>query len=310
MKAVVYERFGRPEVLELRDVPEPRPRPGELLVRVRAAALNPKDVLVRKGRYVLLSGRRFPRGVGYDWAGEAVTPAHGFAAGERLFGMLSGWSGATCAEVLCVRPSECARMPSRLSFEQAAGLPLAGQTALQALRDDARLRPGADVLILGASGGVGALAVQIARALGASVTAVTSARNAELVRGLGAERVLDYARDQPFAEPERYDAIFDVFGNRRFADAREALRSPGVFVSTVPSRALFAWIALTVFGRRRARLAYVRSRSSDLQFLADLAEAGKLEPVIDRVVGLDQLPAAHAYLETRRARGKVVVRVG
>lgn len=311
MRAAVYARFGGPEVVEVREVPRPVARRGEVLVRVRAAALNPKDLLIRKGRMQLISGRRFPRFMGYDFAGEvAEAPGGtgGLRPGDRVFGMLNGHRGGTCAEYAAVPVTELTRTPEGLDDAGAAALPLVSLTALQALRDVAGLGTGQRVLVIGASGGVGTVAIQLARSLGADVTTVSSAQNLELCRGLGAHRTLDYRVEDPFRSGT-YDVIFDVFGKSRFADARGALAPRGCFVSTVPSRAIFTAWARTLVGRQRARLVVVKSRASDLEHLAALVKEGRLRPVVDRELPLDALREAQAFLETRRARGKAVLRV-
>lgn len=319
MRKVLYDRYGGPEVLALRDVPAPTPRRGEVRVRVMAAALNAKDVLVRRGKMRHLVGWRLPRGVGYDWAGvvDAVGPAtEGARVGERLFGMLQDHLGGACAEQCIVRVDQCAPMPAGLSFEEGAAVPLAAQTALQALRDVARVGSGARVLIHGASGGVGTFAVQVAKALGAHVTTTSSAANLALCRELGADVTLDYAGEPipgaglaRLAEGPAFDALFDVFGNVRFTDARAALQPHGTFVSTVPAPHVLAAVLRTVFARRRARLVVVRSRRADLQQLGRWVEEGRLRPVVDRVFDWTEIAAAQAYIETKRARGKVVLRL-
>lgn len=310
MKAVVYDRYGDAGVLALRDVRPPAPPgPGEIHVRVAAAALNPKDVLVRRGKFKLLTGSKFPRGVGYDFAGTVIGGTR-FAPGTRVFGMVNGWRGRTLAEELVCSADECDVMPD-LTFEEAAAIPLAGQTALQALRDVGRVRPGAVVCVNGASGGVGVFAVQIAKTLGARVTTLSSARNLDLCRKLGADEALDYERDDLFTHRGAFDAIFDVFGNRSFERVQAALKPHGTFIDTVPSRRMFLDALRTAFGRsKRARLVVVHSRAADLATLRGWVDEGRLKPVVDRAYGLDQAADAQRYLETKRARGKVVVRVG
>jgi 2-desacetyl-2-hydroxyethyl bacteriochlorophyllide A dehydrogenase len=311
MRAVVYARFGGPEVLEVREVPRPQARRGEVLVRVRVAALNPKDLLIRKGRMKLLSGTRFPRFIGYDFAGEVVEApegAGGLRPGDRVFGMLNGHRGGTCAEYVAVPVNELVRTPGQLGDAEAAALPLVSLTALQALRDVAGLKPGQSVLVIGASGGVGTVAIQLARSLGATVTTVSSSHNLALCRELGAHRALDYAAEAPL-RGGTYDVIFDVFGKTRFEDARQALAPHGCFVSTVPSRAIFTAWARTLVGRQRGRLVVVKSRASDLEHLVSLVTGGRLRAVVDRELPLDSIREASAFLETRRARGKVVLRV-
>jgi NADPH:quinone reductase-like Zn-dependent oxidoreductase len=312
MKAVEYDRYGPPGVLAIRDVPRPRPRPGELLVRVRAAALNPKDVLVRAGKYRLLSGRRFPKRVGFDWAGEVaeVGPGvTGVAPGAAYWGMLDGYQGGACAEVLAVPAAWGAPKPTSLDFERAAAVPLAASTALQALRDVAGVEAGMRVLVNGASGGVGVFAVQIARLLGARVTTTSSAANLELCRSLGAEAALDYRAEDPLVAGARFDVVFDVFGNRRFADARRALTPRGTYVTTVPKPHLFLAAARTLFTRPRARLVVVRPRAADLGLLARHVDEGRIVPVVEHVFPLERIAEAEEQVASKHTRGKVVVSI-
>jgi NADPH:quinone reductase-like Zn-dependent oxidoreductase len=313
MRAVEYDRYGSSEVLQLREVPRPVAGRGQLLVRVRAAALNPKDVLVRSGKFPLLSGRSFPKRVGFDWAGEVEAVGPGVpevSAGARWFGMLDGWDGGACAEYLAARVDASAPMPGALEFERAAAVPLAGSTALQALRDVARLEPGMRVLVNGGSGGVGALAIQIARVLGAHVTATASGAGVELCRRLGADAVLDHRSADALASPEPFHVVFDVFGNRRFAEARRALVPRGVYVSTVLRSEVLLASVLTRFASRRARLVTVRPRARDLALLAGWVDAGKLTPVVREVFPLERIADAEAAAATKHTLGKIVVRVG
>jgi NADPH:quinone reductase-like Zn-dependent oxidoreductase len=312
MKAVELDRYGDSDVLQVRDAPAPAASRGEVLVRVRAAALNPKDILVRKGKYRIFTGRRFPLRVGYDWAGEVAEAGAGspFAAGERLYGMIQAWRGGACAELAAVSTNECARMPEGLSFEQAAGIPLVGLTALQALRDVARIRAGNAVCINGASGGLGTAAIQIAKTLGARVTTLSSEANLKLCRDLGADEALDYRRDDPFAGLAELDCVFDVFGNLSFERVRPALAARSTYVSTVPSKRLVFDIARTLFSAKRARVVVVHSRRRDLEQLSEWIRSGALKPVVDRVWPLEQIREAEDYLATKRARGKVVLTIG
>jgi NADPH:quinone reductase-like Zn-dependent oxidoreductase len=315
MRVVEYDRFGGPEVLVLRDRPIPSPGPGEVLIRVHAAALNPKDLLIRAGKFAWLSGRRFPKRLAYDWAGEvaALGPSvTGIRLGEALFGMVQSFSAGAAADYLVAKTSELAPRPPGLSWEQAAALPLAASTALQALRDIGRIgtlgRP-ARVLVNGASGGVGLHAIQLAKALGAHVSAVCSAKNADLVRSLGADAALDYATED-IASPETpYDVFFDVFGNRSLAFARPALTRGGVYISTVP-KARLAWdIARSFAFGPHARLVIVKSRAEDLATLGRLVAEGALRPIVDRAFPLEDIQSACALLATKHARGKVVLRM-
>ena len=313
MKAVEYDRYGSAEVLRLRDVPRPAVRRGEVLVRVHAAALNPKDVLVRSGKFRLLSGRRFPKRVGFDWAGEVeeVGPdVESVAPGARWYGMLDGWQGGACAEYLAARVAESAPMPATLDYEQAAALPLVGSTALQALREVAGLAPGMRVLINGGSGGVGSIAIQVAHLLGGHVTATASGEGMELCRRLGADAVVDHRAHDALAAPEPYDVVFDVFGNLRFKEVRRALTHRGIYVSTVPRRDVLLATVLTRFASRRCRLVAVRPRANDLAALTAWVEAGKLEPVVREVFPLDRIGEAEAAAATKHTHGKIIVRIG
>ncbi len=312
MRVAEYDRYGGAEVLEVRERPRPVPGPGQVLIRVHAAALNPKDLLIRAGKFRWLSGRRFPRRTGYDWAGEVAELGRGvddLAVGERALGMIQAMAGGACAEYVVAERGELTRCPPGLPWPEAAALPLAGLTALQALRDLARLRPGQRLLINGASGGVGTLAVQVGKALGAHVTAVAGASSGALVAGLGADDVLDHARDDLARPAAPYDVVFDVFGNRSLAALRPALTAHGTYVTTVPSpRAVVAHLT-TRLGGRRGRLVVVRSRTADLDALLALHARGALRAVIDRRYPLAAIADAHRHLGTRHARGKVVLDV-
>lgn len=311
MRRVEYDHFGDASVLVLRDVHEAEPRAGEVRVRVRAAALNPKDVLLRKGRMRWLAGARFPRAVGYDFAGVVDAVGAGVrdvSVGDPVYGMLSRHGGGALAESLVCGTDELAAMPEGLSFEEAAAIPLAALTALQSLRDLGRVKHDDRVLINGASGGVGVFAIQIARTLGARVSTLSSAANMELCLSLGAIEALDYAVASPYDEP-RWDCVFDAFGNRSFGVVRPSLTALGTYVTTVPTARNVIDHARTALGFPRARLVVVESRRSDLEHLAQWVTAGFLKPVIDSVFDLDHAADAQRRIETRRARGKVVVRV-
>jgi len=313
MRAVRYERYGAADVAKVVDVREPGREGRGYLVKVHAAALNPKDVLVRKGKFPFMAGRRFPKAMGYDWAGEIVEGDASFPAGTRVFGMIQSWAAGALAELARVLPDECARAPEGLTFEECAALPLASLTALQALRDEGSVGRGHAVLLHGASGGVGVYAIQIAKALGATVTTTSSEKNRELCLSLGADRALDYTavdfgRGEVTGQP--FDAFVDVFGNQRFSRVRRLLTPEGTYVTTVPSPRIALDTVLTPLRtRRRARLVVVRSRRSDLEAITKLVAEGKLRPVIDSTFPLADIREASLRIESKRARGKVVVTV-
>ena len=308
MRAIVYERFGSPEVLQERVLPEPLPKRGRVRVAVKAAALNPKDVLLRKGKLRWLVRSPLPRVPGYDFAGTLMDDAPGYPAGTPVYGMIQDHRGGACAEITSVEFDGFTRMPPQLSMVEAASLPLVGLTALQALRDELGVRSGDQVLLNGASGGVGTVAVQIAKALGARVMAVCSGRNRELVRALGADAVLDYREDDVSAS-RGLDHIFDIYGTLPYRRAHGMLGPRGRYCTAVPSPAAIARGLLHRVGLHRAGLVVVRSRRADLEQLTRWVEQGKLAPVLDRVLRLEQAADAHTYLETRRARGKVVLEI-
>lgn len=257
MKAAVFRKFGGAEVLEIADIESPRPGDDEVLVKVRAAAVNPKDTFIRKGRFTLFTGKRLPQQVGFDFAGEVCgigKRVSAFREGAPVFGMLNGWHGRTCAEFVAVKQDQMAAKPESLSYEEAAALPLAASTALQALRDKAHIQAGFQVCINGASGGVGTMAVQIAKYCGASITAIGSAANHELLKNLGAGTCVDY-RDIDIAESnDRFDIFFDVFGNQGFKRIAPVLSRKGIWVSTVPKPRVFgSMLATRVSGGKRPR---------------------------------------------------------
>ena len=311
MHAVVIDRYGGPEVLRPTEVPRPVPTRGQVLVRSRFIGVNPKDVIVRKGKFKALTGKRFPLLVGHDIAGEVVEagPGADLAVGDLVFGMINDFAGRAYAEYAAVDCQSLAPVPTSVNLRMAAAVPLAAQTALQALRDEAGVTRGQQVLVNGASGGVGVFAVQIGKLLGAEVTAVCSARNTELVQSLGADHVVDYSVTDLPSLPTRFDAIFDVFGNYRFDTLRSLLKPRGTYVQTIPSGRILRDVARTLFSKQRARLVVVRSRRAQLEWLRHQIDAGMLEVVVDRSFALDDAAEAHRFMETKRARGKVVLEV-
>ena len=328
MRAIVQDRYGSPaEALELKDIPEPSVNDDEVLVRVRAASVNPADWHLLRGHpYVarLDIGLRGPKHsvLGCDLAGrvEAVgRNATTIQPGDEVFGSPFGHGFGAFAES-CVLASEdlLELKPSNLTFEQAAAVPLAGVTALQALRDRGHVEPGKKVLIIGASGGVGTFAVQIAKALGAEVTGVCSTRNVGMVRSLGADHVIDYTQEDFTEGGQRYDLVFQVAGTRSPADCRRALTPEGTLVAISGEsdghwigplgRAIKA-IALFRFASQRLAIFTVKPKKDDLRYLRELIEAGKVVPMIDRTYPLTEAVEAIAYLEEGHARGKVVLTI-
>jgi NADPH:quinone reductase-like Zn-dependent oxidoreductase len=310
MLAAVVDRYGPPDVIEVRDVPPPAAARGRVRVRVRAASLNPLDVKLRAGALRPFMRLRFPAILGFDLAGEIESIGPGvnrFAVGDRVYGRIDARTGGTHAELVLVRPDVLDQIPRRLSFEQAAALPLAGMTAVQALREQARLRAGQSLLVIGGAGGVGSLAIQVGRAFGASVDAVVSAGGADLARGLGATRVFDPAAGEP--RQGRYDAVFDTVSSH-LEDHERLLADAGVYVTTGFSPGL---AVRRLFGRLRSRrrIAWVISRPDGnlMRRLSALVNDGTLDPVIDSTWPLARIGDAYRKLEEGHARGKLVITI-
>jgi NADPH:quinone reductase-like Zn-dependent oxidoreductase len=319
MRAIVKDRYGSPDVLKLEDVERPALTDESVLVRVCAASVNAHDWHMLRGKPYLArisEGFRRPkeRMLGIDVAGvveEIGTEVTHVKPGDAVFGSRYG------AFAEYVSGKNMVPMPGGLTFEQAAAVPTAGQTALQGLRDHGAIQAGQRVLINGAGGGVGTFAVQIARAYGAEVTAVTSTRNVEMVRSIGADEVVDYTRDDFTRTKGRYDLILDVGGNRRLSAMRRALTPTGRVVMVAPqpgqwigpvARIIGAMIT-TRLGGKPARAFLATVSKEDLLALKDLIEAGKVSPVIDRTYPFAQIPEAVGYLEGGHAQGKVVITI-
>ncbi len=322
MKAIVRHRYGTPEVLGLRDVPVPDVRGDRVLVRVLAAAINPGDWDVMRGvPYVLrlATGLRRPRNavLGLAIAGlvEAVgSDVSSYVPGDEVH---AGIGRGGFAEYASVPEGALARKPARLTFDQAAAVPVSGVTALQALRDVGRVQPGQRVLINGASGGVGTFAVQIAKVLGAEVTGVCGTQNVDLVRSLGADRVIDYTQEDFASGGRRYDLILDNVGNRTLSELRRALTPRGTLIPN-SNKGDGRWVggylrragqalATSPFVSQRLRPFAATDRRDDLVALGELIEAGRVSPVIDRVYPLSEAVAAMRHYGEGHARGKVVI---
>lgn len=313
MKAVFIDRYGNPDVLDYRDTQPSIPTGDRVLVKVVASSVNPVDWKIRRGDLSLLSGFEFPQRLGADVAGivedvgDAVTQ---FQPGDAVLGFTHPIGGGTYAEFVILPEHHLAPKPEPLSFTEAAAVPLAGTTALQSLLDLGELRPGMSVLVNGASGGVGSLAVQIAKAFNTTVTGVCSTHNLELVRSLGADAVVDYCETDFTRNSIQYDLIFDAVGKLSFAQCARVLTSEGIYVSTLPSPELFLAMAQTfMLPGKKAKLVLAEPKSRDLQSLAELLEAEQIRVILDRTYPLSEIREAHRYSETGRAIGKIVLLV-
>ncbi|MEH2376424.1 NAD(P)-dependent alcohol dehydrogenase [Nostoc sp.] len=310
MKAVVIRRYGAAEVLQYEDVEQPKIEPMQLLVKVRASSVNPIDWKIRQGMLSLITGSKFPKILGFDVAGEVVAVGSGvtrFKPGDAIYGSTS-FPGGGYAEFAAVPENLVALKPTNLSDEEAAAVPLAALTALQALRDQGNIQTGQTVLINGAAGGVGIFAVQIAKALGAVVTGVSSTKNLDLVKSLLADRVIDYTQQDFTEDTAQYDIIFDAVGKRSLSQTKRVLKPNGVYITTLPSPEVLLESVLTAFlPGQKAKFILQKPNTQDLIYVKELIEAGKIRVVIDRTYPLQELAAAHSYSETGRAVGKIAI---
>jgi NADPH:quinone reductase-like Zn-dependent oxidoreductase len=333
MKAIVYHEYGSPDVLELKDIDKPLVKDDEVLVRVHAASVNRLDWhLMRGSPYIsrLQAGLRKPKDsvLGADVAGkvEAVGKhVTKFQPGDDVFGSLFGHGFGALAEYVSVSDDLLELKPANLSFDQAAAVPVAALTALQGLRDHGRIEPGQEVLIIGASGGVGTFAVQIAKSFGAEVTGVCSTRNVDMVRSIGADHVIDYTQEDFTDGGQRFDLIFETAGSHSPSEIRRALTSKGTLVLIGHGGSEGRWIG--PFGRLIRALVLSRfvsqriasytgkpnyssgPKKGDLATLKELIESGRITPVIDRTYSLSETADALRYLEEGHAQGKVVITV-
>ena len=318
MKAVVYEKFGSPDVLEYKDVEKPTVREDDILVKIHASSMNAIDWHIRiptpsfarlmgGSAKTLFMKPRFPI-LGADFAGkiEAVGKnIEQFKVDDEVFGAVK----AGChAEYICVSEKDAVLKPDNVTFEQAAAVPTCGYMALQGLRDHGKIKPEQRVLINGASGGVGTFAVQIAKSFGAEVTGVCSTRNLEQAKNIGADEVIDYTREDFTKNGENYDLIFDVVAKSSFAKCHDSLTPEGIYVSTVFGlRPILQKFWTSMMGGKKMIPYLGKIDKEDIIFVKDLIETGNVKSVIDRVYPLKEVAEAHRYLEKGHATGKVII---
>jgi NADPH:quinone reductase-like Zn-dependent oxidoreductase len=313
MKAVVIDAFGASSLLEVREVPKPEITADELLVEVYATSVNPIDWKIGDGMMGDRYGDKFPMILGFDVSGVVVDTGANvteFKAGDEVFARSTNGAGKCYAEYVTLNPGTVAQKPEQISHTEAAAMPLAALTALNGLKNFGALAPGQRALIVGASGGVGTYAVQIAKNIGAAVTAVCSSGNMELVRELGADRVVDYTRQDPLETDAPYDLIYDTVGVLEYPTAREKLTDEGVYMTLVPVDGIdFMFPGQTERKPRGGYFLVWAPSAADLVILADWVRNGKLRSIIDSEYSLDTIREAHERSRTERARGKIVVKV-
>jgi NADPH:quinone reductase-like Zn-dependent oxidoreductase len=324
MKAIVYTQYGPPDVLQLKDVAKPEPKENQVLVKVCAASANALDYrrfekLSTMGR--LMEERTIKsvgKTLGADIAGvveSAGANVKQFQPGEAVFG-ISARSTGGFAEYASANENHLALKPANLSFEAAAAVPVAALTALQGLRDKGQIQPGHRVLIVGASGGVGTFAVQIAKSFGAEVTAVCSTRNVNMARSIGADHIIDYTKEDFTQNGQRYDLIFAVNGFHPLSAYRRALSPQGIYVcaggamSQILQTMLLGSLMSRKKGKKMGFMGIAKPNQKDLIYMAELLEAGKVAPVIEKCYPLNEVPAVMRYLAEGHARGKVVLQIG
>ncbi|MBU1564018.1 MAG: NAD(P)-dependent alcohol dehydrogenase [Proteobacteria bacterium] len=313
MEACIYKKFGKEGVLEwVGGWPKPVCKSDSVIVEVAASSINPKDALLRSGKFSRTLARDpLPRLTGLDVSGTVVEVGGNVArikVGDAVFGMTNNFSGGVLSTFAELKETEVAKAPISISLVNAASIPLAAQTALQALRDICGVNQGKKVLITGASGGVGHFAIQIAKHLGAEVHGICSTDNIEFVSSLGAHCVYDYRKNKPAAIDNQYDVIFDAAGRYKREDFSPQLGKNGIFVTTVPSgKSLLSELMARLKISKKSRLVFVHSSHKDLSQLADWIDSSKLSPHIQKVYEKNEIVEAHTQIQSGHSRGKIII---
>ncbi|HSQ78265.1 MAG TPA: NAD(P)-dependent alcohol dehydrogenase [Nitrospirota bacterium] len=305
MKAVLINKYGHNNVVEIKDLLQPKPGPNEVLIRVRASGVNPVDWKIREGMMRAVLGEAFPMVLGRECAGEIAeigASVKRFKKGDQVIAIPDIRKLGSFAEYAVAPEQTVYPKPGNISFEEAASIPIAGLTALRSLRDAGEIRAGKKVLVIGAAGGVGHFAIQIAKVLGAEVTAVCKGANVEFVRSLGADKVIDYTKEDFTKGSEHYDLIFDAVAKHTFEECKNTLSPNGIYVST------YSIAGATEEGGKKAKTVTGGPTREDMDWMKYRIEEGRIRVVIDKVYPLDQAREALSYSETERARGKIVLK--
>lgn len=313
MKRVEYFKYGGPEVLRVIEVSRPKPSKGEVLVKVMASSINAIDWKNRQGRFRYVSGFVRPRTKqGFDVAGLVEAVGSGISdiqIGDRVIGQLGSFQGGGFAEYVVLKNSQYCLAPPEISFLELAGVPLAATTAWQALFENAHLVSGVHVLINGGSGGVGHYAIQIAKAYGATVTAVCSGKNFEFCRALGADILIDYQKEDFTDKDAEYDIIFDVVNTKSLEHVKQVMKPDAVYIGTIPTKTLLWSILRSSRASKKAKFVSVRPNTKALRDICRLIQEGRLKTKIDKIFSLSEVVEAHRYSELSRTRGKVIIRI-
>ncbi|MCB8998534.1 MAG: NAD(P)-dependent alcohol dehydrogenase [Bacteroidales bacterium] len=310
MKAAIIKKYGGPEVITIADIPRPVPGPKEVLIKIHAVSINPVDWKIRKGNLKMLLNKKFPKILGIEFSGvieETGADVKNLKKGQRVFAG-KGYEGGGYAEYAVADESRTVVLPDNISFEEASTMAVAGMTALQGLRNKGKIKAGMDVIVNGASGGVGTYAVQIAKVLGAKVTAVCSARNFDLVKSLGADVIIDYKETDFTRLPKKYNIVFDAVGYRSFWQTYRVLKKRGIYVNISPSFPLYITSMITRLNPgRKSKGFMLHPDMDDLREVMNMIATKKIKVIIDKTFPLEKMAEAHSYSETERARGKIVV---
>ena len=315
MKAIIYNRYGGPEVLESHEIPDPKPKSHEVLIKIETISLNPVDAKAVRGGFRPISDLlKFPRITGTDFSGviiETGKNVSGFKVGDSVY----GWSNpltnnGSASEMLCISEKSIALAPKNISLDEASALPCGALTSLIALRDLASIRSGYKILINGSSGGTGSMALQIAKIFGGEVTAVTSPRNSErIMKDFSPDHIIDYTKNDFIESENTYDVIFDVQGNKSFNDVENCLTSNGIYITTQPNIYNSIDFAKSLIARKKSKIVICRSKTSDLSHIRIWVEEGKIKPVIEKIYEFDQFRDAYEHLATGRVKGKLLLKI-
>ena len=315
MKAVVYNNYGGPEVLEIQDILTPQPKSHEVLVKVDSISLNPVDAKARRGGFRPISDLlKFPRITGSDFSG-VITETGSRVSGFKVGDLVYGWAqpllnNGSAAELVCISEKAIALAPKNISLSEASALPCGALTSLISLRDLAPIRNGHKVLINGASGGTGTMATQIAKIFGGEITVVTSPNNSErIMNDFKPDRIIDYTKEDFAILGDQYDVIFDVQGNKAINEIEQCLTSNGIYITTQPSIYSTIDAAKSIFSKKKSKTVICRSRTSDLNLIKLWVEENKIKPVIEKVYNFDQFREAYDHLATGHVKGKILLTI-
>lgn len=312
MKAVVFNSYGSPDVLEIKELEKPIINEEEILVQVHATSVNPVDWKIRNGSMKIFTGKKFPKGLGADISGTISAVGEkivGFKVDDEVYGKLGGFKGNAYAEFVSTNPVNLALKPTNLDFNESASVPLAALTAYQALVNLGELTKGSKVLINGCAGGVGHFGVQIAKALGAEVTGICSTKNISVANKIGSDKVIDYTKNNVIDGDVKYDIFFDAVAKQSYSKVKPILNKNGKYISTLPSIGVILNSITGLFSSKKAKMINAKSNPKDLQIITEMVENGKVKPIIDKIFLLKDIREAHRYSETGRVVGKLVISI-